>query len=396
MAEYIYTNLPQFVKTNSRTEFSSSVVSSGAVLLFSENGSSLTAKLPDGSFVEVGGSSGTDVSPTTAEAGDVLSGKVFFTSGGVQTSGTIPTVSATSSGSQITVPSGYIASSQTFPVSGGVDVTSTTAEAGDVRSGKVFYNSAGTLTNGTLVLSGGAEVTLGYITSTGAFQALTFSGTSAADSGSPVYLNCYRWNLPGVEPEPPDPYISSGVIVSSFTSATVSSGYTWLDCRVEGSASLTVNPGGTASGTHINLGSMEVFSGGRAINTTLEIYGRLNVSEGAIASGLSNTSYGQCIVSEGGIAADIFLVYNGAIYVESGGIASDITLGSAMGTADAHPGGSLTRVTVNQGGWLILSSASFCNSCIVSSGGTITQLEGAITSNILVYPGAVSNGIVVP
>ncbi len=56
--EYIYTNLPQYVKTNSRTEFSSSVVSSGAVLLFSENGSSLTAKLPDGSFITIGGSGG--------------------------------------------------------------------------------------------------------------------------------------------------------------------------------------------------------------------------------------------------------------------------------------------------------------------------------------------------
>jgi len=35
MPEYIYTNLPQYVKVNSRTEFSSSVVSSGAVLLAS-------------------------------------------------------------------------------------------------------------------------------------------------------------------------------------------------------------------------------------------------------------------------------------------------------------------------------------------------------------------------
>lgn len=116
MAEYIYTNLPQYVRTNSRTEFSSSVVSSGAVLLFSENGSSLTAKLPDGSFVDVGGSGGTDVSSTTAEAGDVLSGKIFYTSGGVMTSGTIPTVSASLSANVTTVPSGYIAASQTLIV----------------------------------------------------------------------------------------------------------------------------------------------------------------------------------------------------------------------------------------------------------------------------------------
>ena len=54
--EYIFTNLPQYIRVTSRTEFSSSVVHSGSVLLFSEDGTSLTAKLPDGSFVTVGGS----------------------------------------------------------------------------------------------------------------------------------------------------------------------------------------------------------------------------------------------------------------------------------------------------------------------------------------------------
>ena len=36
------------------------------------------------------GSGGTDVSSTTAESADVLSGKVFYNSGGVKTTGTIP------------------------------------------------------------------------------------------------------------------------------------------------------------------------------------------------------------------------------------------------------------------------------------------------------------------
>lgn len=61
---------------------------------------------------------GVDVSTTTAQPEDVRSGKYFFTAAGIRESGTIPTVSATSSGSQITVPVGYIASPQTFNVSG--------------------------------------------------------------------------------------------------------------------------------------------------------------------------------------------------------------------------------------------------------------------------------------
>ena len=150
MPEYIYTDLPQYVKVQSRTEFSSSVVSSGAVLLFSENGSSLTAKLPDGSFVNVGGSgSGIDPSSTTAEAGDVLSGKVFYTSGGSLTSGTIPTVSATLSGGVVTVPSGYIATSQTLTVP---EASSATVSGGEVTIPAGYVSSAYT------VSAGGASV----------------------------------------------------------------------------------------------------------------------------------------------------------------------------------------------------------------------------------------------
>lgn len=115
MPEYIFTNLPQYVKITPRSDFSSSVVSSGAVLLFSEDGYTLTGKLPDGTFITIGGS-GTDVSDTTAEAGDVLSGRIFYTSGGTQTTGTIPTVTASLAANVTTVPSGYIASAQTLTV----------------------------------------------------------------------------------------------------------------------------------------------------------------------------------------------------------------------------------------------------------------------------------------
>lgn len=56
MSEYIYTDLPRYVKTTPRENFSNSVVKSGSVLLFSEDGENLVAKLPDGTFKEIGGS----------------------------------------------------------------------------------------------------------------------------------------------------------------------------------------------------------------------------------------------------------------------------------------------------------------------------------------------------
>ena len=56
--EYIFTDLPQYVKQTSRTALGNSVVKSGCVLLFTEDGETLTAKLPDGSFISIGGGGG--------------------------------------------------------------------------------------------------------------------------------------------------------------------------------------------------------------------------------------------------------------------------------------------------------------------------------------------------
>ena len=53
------TDLPRYVKTAPRGNFANSVVKEGAVLLFSEDGETLVAKHPDGTFSEIGsGSSG--------------------------------------------------------------------------------------------------------------------------------------------------------------------------------------------------------------------------------------------------------------------------------------------------------------------------------------------------
>lgn len=54
--EYIYTNLPRYEKLTSRNDLKNSEVKTDHVLLFSEEAGKLTAKLPDGSFVSVGGS----------------------------------------------------------------------------------------------------------------------------------------------------------------------------------------------------------------------------------------------------------------------------------------------------------------------------------------------------
>ncbi len=55
--EYLPTDLPKYMKTTSREAVANSPVEAGHVLLFSEDGTSLTAKKSDGSFESVGGGS---------------------------------------------------------------------------------------------------------------------------------------------------------------------------------------------------------------------------------------------------------------------------------------------------------------------------------------------------
>lgn len=69
MSEYLLTDLPRYVKTAPRENFANSVVKEGAVLLFSEDGETLVAKHPDGTFSEIGsGSSAGDTSAFESDA----------------------------------------------------------------------------------------------------------------------------------------------------------------------------------------------------------------------------------------------------------------------------------------------------------------------------------------
>lgn len=49
-AQYLLTDLPQYVHVTDRSQFANSIVKEGAVLVFSEDGKTLTGKLPDSTF----------------------------------------------------------------------------------------------------------------------------------------------------------------------------------------------------------------------------------------------------------------------------------------------------------------------------------------------------------
>ena len=360
-------------------------------------------------------SPGTDVSDTTAEAGDVLSGKVFHNSGGVLTSGTIPTVSATRSDGIVSIPQGYVPAPFT--------------------------------------ISAGAEVTLGMITSGGLFQPLFFDGLSAFKDGSAINLSCCSYNLP-------EPWTSSGVTISSGNSY-VSRGRLWIDTTIE-SSHLYVGSGGTANSVTVNSeGRLHVYSGGTADSVTVNSGAHLIVSKGGTAINIvenggfvsvndsaaavsfipneitmteplnhlmtvhSGTTAnldrvigsGHVNVYQGGIVNSAKLV-QGELEVSSGGIANSVTNENGFldvfsgGTANSgivysggmvavHSGGMANDVIVLSSGRVSVRSGGTANSGIVSSAGNFNVSSGGTAFNITVssggtftiYPGAVTSNI---
>ena len=114
----------------------------------------------------------TDITDTTAAAGDVLSGKYFYTSGGTKTQGSIATKTSSDLNASVltvTAPAGYYASAASktcsdanlvssnikagatiFGVSGATNVVDTTIASGGASAGNIV-NGYKAYVNGALV-----------------------------------------------------------------------------------------------------------------------------------------------------------------------------------------------------------------------------------------------------
>ena len=382
------TATPDKVLSPYRFVGSNGVYSSGTIQTVSATSSGGSVTVPVGyiaseQVIPAGGSGGTDVSDTTATAAAVLSGYDFYDSSGVKTSGTIPTVAPVSSGSTVEIASGYLASPVSIVVSGGVDVSDTTATPSDVLSGALFHDSTGALVSGGILTypestytpttsaqyipagvymggsqtipgdanlvgsnilsgvtifgvsgtltpggsSGGADVTLGYITSDGKFQALTFSGTSAANSGEPVALSAYTWNLP----EPAS--ASAGVVIYSGGSIVSSAASIMSGKNITSGLTQTIYSGGTATLTTVYDGGRQVVSaGGSAESATI---GGSQIVAGTATSDVLNLS-GFIEVLPGGKVLQLSVEQRASIYVSSGGTAygNEVESGLAQITSE--------------------------------------------------------------
>ena len=96
----------------------------------------------------------TDITDTTAAAGDVLSGKYFYTSGGTKTQGSIATKTSSDLNASVltvTAPAGYYASAASKTCSDANLVT------GNIKSGVTIFGVSGSINVvDTTIASGGA------------------------------------------------------------------------------------------------------------------------------------------------------------------------------------------------------------------------------------------------
>ena len=113
-----------------------------------------------------------DISDTTAAAGDVLSGKYFYTSGGSKTQGSIATKTSsdlTASTLTVTAPAGYYASAASKTLSDASLVS------GNIKSGATIFG-----------VSGATNVVDTTISSDAAAASTIISGKKAYVNGSLV------------------------------------------------------------------------------------------------------------------------------------------------------------------------------------------------------------------
>ena len=302
-------------------------------------------------------------------------GRMYVSSGGTATSTTV------NSDGSLDVSSGGTATDTTVNSDGLLAVWYGTAENTTVNSGGWMYAFSGGTAANTTVNSGGH---------------LHVSGGTAANLVLAEGAYCDFTVAPNT-------YIQGTSAGSAFLMENASiSGYT------VNSGSMYVYSGGTAISTTVNSGRMYVYSGGTATDISwTPCIGHVWAADGAYvtyASSYSGVYYGSngqllsnamtmdgklvdgtMYIFTGGTANDTTVDYNGCMYVSSGGTANSTTVEGKMTVSS---GGTANNTTIHGEdgfGEMHVSSGGTANGIILKSGGLYVDSGGKLTGSIAYY-----------
>ena len=281
-------------------------------------------------------SAGTDVSDTTAAAGDVLSGKYFYTSSAVKTQGTIATKTSsdlTASGDTVTVPAGYYASQANKAVSAGTAGTPT-ATKGTVSSHSISVtpsvtNSAGYISSGTIT---GTAVSVSASELVSGTKTISASGTTDVTNYASASVAAGSAATPAttVTANPSISVDSSTGVITATASATKS-------------VTPTVSAGYVSSGT---AGTITV-SGSNTSSLTTQAAQTIHPSttDQTVASGkyLTGAQTFKAVALTNLTAGNI----KSGVTVKVGDSTDDDCVASVTGTYDGGGGGTVTESDVN-------------------------------------------------
>ena len=167
----------------------------------------------------------------------------------------------------------------------------------------------------------------------------------------------------------------SGLVLSSYQSATCHSATTAKDVTLEG-ARLDIFEGGKAHDAVLNSGgSICVYSGALAENAEVNFSGVMFISGGGAAKGTAVNSGGSVYIKSGGKASDTTCNDWCSMTVSSGGSADGTVLASG-GTMTISGGGVADNTTVNVGGYMAVSSGASAI-LLKENGGSVYVQEGA-------------------
>ena len=181
--------------------------------------------------------------------------------------------------------------------------------------------------------------------------------------------------------------VASTTVVNGGTQ-TIYSGGTALNNTINSAGKQYIRAGGVEKNTQINsLGQQHVMSGGSTSNTVV-IGGTQVISSGGSASNMIISAGGQQIVQGGG-STNIVTLTGGTQYVENNGEAQEIII-NAGGRQIIESNGRTNKVTINNGGQQRIENGGRGTDITINQGGSSHLEFGAEAEGLKIKGGTIS------
>ncbi len=343
----------------------STTINANGYMYISSGGMANSTTINDHGYMDI--SSGGVANSTTINA---YGCRMFIYSGGTANSTTI-------NGGCMYIDSGGVANNTTVNSGGSMRIDSGgTANSTTINSGYMNIYSGGTATE---IVENGGEVGVqngAYVT----FASNTIEGFVLSQDKMTVHKNT----------------IANSTTVNSYGYMYIYSGGIANNTTINSSGSMFISSGGMANSTTINSGGdMWIHSGGTANSTIINDWGYMDIWSGGTATDIIENG-GYVYVADGAFATfasntiDGVVLSNTGMTVHKNTIANSTTIND-WGYMSISSGGVANNTTINSGGSMRISSGGVANSTTINSRGRMWIYSGGVANNTTISGGVICN-----